>query len=64
MTLTRSVGFIDEIRQSISSMTNNNIGSELLSDLMDEMQNLQQMIENKTLTLEKMSRMNAELRDI
>lgn len=57
-------GFIDEIRHSISSMTDKNIGSELLSDLTEEMQNLQQMIENKALTLEKMSRMDAELRGI
>jgi hypothetical protein len=55
-------GFIDEIRHSISSMADKNIGSELLADLMEEMKNLQQMIENKTLTLEKMSRMHAELR--
>jgi len=56
--------FIDEVRNSISSMLDNKIGSELLSDLVIEMENLQQMIENKRLTIEKMSRMHAELRDV
>ena len=57
-------GFIEEIRHSLSSMSNKNMGAELLGDLMEEMQNLQQMIENKDLTLEKMSRMHAELGEL
>lgn len=54
--------FVDEIRCLISSMSCKNIGEDLLENLTLEMQNMQSMINNKTITLEKMSRMQAELR--
>lgn len=57
-------GFVNKMRRQISSMENTDVGKELLNDLTEEMQKMQQMIENKALTLEKMSRMSAELRDL
>jgi len=54
-------GFVDEVRVSIDATLNRDIGRELLSDLVEEMKNMQQMVEHKTLTLEKISRMEKEL---
>lgn len=53
--------FINDVRLSISRMEKKDIGVELFSDLMDEMKSLQNMIENRSITLEKMARMKAEL---
>ena len=60
----KGFGFVEEIRHSISLMESKDIGEELLIDLMEEMRSLQKMMENKNLTLEKMSRMKAELEGI
>ncbi len=54
-------GFVDDVRISIDAILKRDIGRELLSDLVEEMENMQQMVEHKDLTLEKISRMEKEL---
>lgn len=53
--------FIDEVRGSIDSMITRDIGSELLSELVEETHRFQEMIEQKELTLLKIERMQKEL---
>ncbi|PHS64296.1 MAG: GTPase [Thalassobium sp.] len=55
-------GFIQSVRISIDSIMAKNVGEELLSDLLKEVEDLQDKVENKALTLEKMARMEADLR--
>ncbi|WP_197477417.1 hypothetical protein, partial [Alcanivorax sp. HI0044] len=56
--------FIDTVRRSIATMKSRNVGKELLADLLGETEKLKTMIENKELTLEKMSRMKADIEGI
>ncbi|WP_254917029.1 hypothetical protein [Vibrio sp. V06_P1A73T115] len=41
-----------------------NIGEELVADLIKEIKDLQEQVESKTLTLEKIKRMQAEMREL
>lgn len=56
--------FIDNVKTTLQLTAKKPFGSKLLADLLTEMQNLQLMVETKTVTLEKMARMQAELQEI
>jgi len=57
-------GFIETVKHTVDAIKAKNIGEELLSDLIDEMERLQRLVENKSLTLEKIQRMQAEIREL
>ncbi len=58
----RGFEFISTVKETVDAITKRNIGEELLADLIKEAESLQQMVENKTLTLEKISRLEAAIR--
>ncbi len=57
-------GFIETVKHTVDAIKAKNIGEELLSDLIDEMERLQRLVENKSLTLEKIERMQTEIREL
>jgi hypothetical protein len=57
-------GFIETVKLTVDAIKAKNIGEELLSDLVDEMERLQRLVENKSLTLEKIERMQTEIREL
>jgi hypothetical protein len=57
-------GFIETVKHTVDAIKAKNIGEELLSDLIDEMERLQRLVENKSLTLEKIERMRTEIREL
>ena len=57
-------GFIETVKHTVDAIKAKNIGEELLSDLIDEMERLQRLVENKSLTLEKIERMRIEIREL
>lgn len=53
--------FIDEVRITIDTILERDVGRELLSDLIEEIKKIQQMVEYKDITLKEISRMEKEL---
>ncbi len=57
-------GFIQTVRLTVDRVVQRKPGEELFSDLVKEIEDLQSKVENKALTLEKMARMDKELREL
>lgn len=58
------LAFIQSVRTSIDNIMKKNIGEELVADLIKEVKDLQEQVESKSLTLEKIKRMQAEMREL
>lgn len=53
--------FIEEVKININAIMKRDIGGELLKDMEEEVNQMQEMVEHKTLTLQKITRMEKEL---